>query len=155
MIGRTQTNGPADYEKIHAFQDSMKLMPLSAWPGPAPAVAPTTDPSVGTTEPPAAVAALSGAEFFARAVELAGEFPPHLTDYSQLARLARLGIRGFNPKLKKAVETSRTNGARVVDGLLALSGEVAALRPEPCTAEICTKTSFAPPSGVIKPKPLS
>ncbi len=35
LIGRTQTNGPADYEKIHAFQDSMKLMPLSAWPGPA------------------------------------------------------------------------------------------------------------------------
>ena len=93
LIGRTQTNGPADYEKVHAFQDSMKLMPLSAWPGPAPVVAPTTDPSVGATEPPAAVAALSGAEFFARAVALAAEYGTHATDFSQLARLARLGIR--------------------------------------------------------------
>jgi hypothetical protein len=97
MIGRTQTNGPADYEKIHAFQDGMSLMPLSAWPGPAPAVAPVHDRSVDGTEPPKQVAALTGAEFFARAAQLLTEFPPHATDYSQLARLERLGFRAGEP----------------------------------------------------------
>ena len=93
LIGRTQTNGPADYDKIHAFQDSMRMMPLSAWPGPAPSIAPTNDPSISTDEPPKVVASLSGADYFARAVALAAEYGTHATDYSQLARLERLGVR--------------------------------------------------------------
>ena len=92
MIGRTQTNGPADYAKIHAFQDSMSMMPLSAWPGPAPVITVTHDPSISTDEPPKVVASLSGANYFAKAVALAGEYGTHATDFSQLARLERLGI---------------------------------------------------------------
>ena len=97
LIGRTQTNGPADYDKIHAFQDSMQMMPLSAWPGPAPSIAPTNDPSISTDEPPKVVASLSGADYFARAVALAAEYGTHATDYSQLARLERLGVRIGEP----------------------------------------------------------
>lgn len=93
MIGRTQTNGPKDYDYIHAHQDAMSLMPLSAWPGPAPVVEAQDDPSVSTDDPPKVVAALSGADYFARAVALAAEYGPHPTDYSQLARLGHLGIR--------------------------------------------------------------
>lgn len=93
MIGRTQTNGPADYDKIHAFQDSMAMMPLSAWPGPAPAITAAHDSSISTDEPPKVVASLSGADYFAKAVALAGEYGTHATDFSQLARLERLGIR--------------------------------------------------------------
>jgi hypothetical protein len=97
MIGRTQTNGPSDYGKIHAFQDQMSLTPLSVWPDPAPVVAPTDDLSVNSGEPPAVVARMSGAGYFARAVALATEYGTHPTDYSQLARLERLGIRVGEP----------------------------------------------------------
>jgi len=93
MIGRTQTNGPSDYAYVHAHQDAMQLMPLSAWPGPAPAIAVMNDPSISSDEPPKVVAALSGADYFARAAALAGEYGTHATDFGQLARLERLGVR--------------------------------------------------------------
>jgi hypothetical protein len=31
LLGRTQTNGKADYEQVHGFQDSLSLTPLSVW----------------------------------------------------------------------------------------------------------------------------
>lgn len=34
IIGRTQTNGPSDYETVHKVQDHYKLTPLSAWKHP-------------------------------------------------------------------------------------------------------------------------
>jgi hypothetical protein len=32
LLGRTQTNGAADYGNVHAFQRGMRIMPLSAYP---------------------------------------------------------------------------------------------------------------------------
>ena len=32
LLGRTQTNGAADYDNVHTFQKGMRMMPMSAYP---------------------------------------------------------------------------------------------------------------------------
>jgi hypothetical protein len=53
----------------------------------------TPDPAIDMkTPPPEQAAALTGPEFFALAADLMGIHPPHASDWSQLARLSRIGI---------------------------------------------------------------
>jgi hypothetical protein len=86
IIGRTQTNGPADYPAVHAVQDGYTITPLQ----------PTErqiDPGVDTeTEPLRQVNNLSAVDFFTHACEALAINPPHATDFSILARIANLGI---------------------------------------------------------------
>jgi hypothetical protein len=87
IIGRTQTNGPADYAAVNAFQDGLEITSLA---GPADHQA---DPAVDTTtEPVRLVAAMSAADFFGYAARALKANPVHVTDFSQLARIAALGI---------------------------------------------------------------
>src|SRR5499427_11145741 len=46
IIGRTKTDGPADYAAVHAVQKGYKITPLSGWGKPPVAVTQTIDPSV-------------------------------------------------------------------------------------------------------------
>lgn len=93
MIGRTQTNGPADYENVHAFQDQLGITPLSAWGGDAPVQAPVDLDGVDPGIPPLdQVNAMSGADFFARGLALMARHRPHATDWSTVTRMARLGL---------------------------------------------------------------
>lgn len=94
IIGRTQTNGPADYEHVHAFQDRLGMTPLSEWPGPASPVAPqAVDPAFDMkTEPLTQVNALSAQAYFDVAMRLLAVHPPHLTDSPIVMQLRRLGI---------------------------------------------------------------
>jgi hypothetical protein len=100
VIGRTQTNGPADYPAVGAFQDGWRVTPPAGW------AAPAIDPTVDTeTEPLRLVDALSAVDFFTRAAQVLAVNPPHPTDNSQLMRMAQLGIvpgrpfdaSGFDP----------------------------------------------------------
>lgn len=93
IIGRTQTNGPADYQAVNTVQDGYRVTPLSQW-GKAPkqAVA-EIDPSVDLkTEPLRQVESMSGSRYFEYGASLLQINPPHVSDWSQLVRLKRLGI---------------------------------------------------------------
>jgi hypothetical protein len=99
VIGRTRTDGPADYANVHAVQDGFRLTPLSQW-GKAPAEpAPVpVDPSVDDKTPPLLqVDSLSGVDMLARLSELMAKHPPHPNDYPLLLRLRALGIEPGKP----------------------------------------------------------
>jgi hypothetical protein len=92
VIGRTQTNGPKDYEAVRQVQDGYRITPLSRWPSSFTPEA-SIDPSVDTTTPPLETVNRMGAEeFFRYALDLAKLNRPHVTDQPILARMRRLGI---------------------------------------------------------------
>src|SRR5262245_34080289 len=93
IIGRTQTDGRADYDAVRRFQAGLRATPLSAWKKTevTPARA-TTNPAQDERAPAAQVQEMPGAAFFARLAELAGPNPPHAPDYPILHRMARIGL---------------------------------------------------------------
>jgi hypothetical protein len=114
MIGRTQTNGKADYAAVHAFQDGLRAVPLSQWGKPYQPPKGKVDPSVDMSAPVEQVAKLSAAKFFAAFADLTRANPPHLNDGPVLQRMARLGLvpgRPFDlakasPEAKAALEAA-------------------------------------------------
>jgi hypothetical protein len=86
VIGRTQTNGPADYDAVHAVQDGYTVTPVNP-------VAHTIDPAVDTTtEALRLVNGMNAVDFFSFACEAMRSNAPHSTDFSVLSRIANLGI---------------------------------------------------------------
>jgi hypothetical protein len=100
VIGRIQTNGPKDYEAVHALQAGVTATPLSRWgqdaaPAPPPLV---PDPAVDVKRPPLAqVTSLPADRFFGLGAELLAIHPPHPTDWTVLQRLRRIGIERGRP----------------------------------------------------------
>jgi hypothetical protein len=94
ILGRTQTNGPADYASVHQIQDGYQLTPLSQWGrGYTPPKSVQTDPNVDNRTPPQAqVNRLDGVAVLNRLAELMATHPPHANDYPMLFRLRGLGI---------------------------------------------------------------
>ncbi|MGZ0712777.1 DUF1254 domain-containing protein (plasmid) [Coraliomargarita sp. W4R53] len=89
VLGRTQTNGPADYDAVHAVQDGFTIRPLD----PANSALATVDPDVNmTTDPLTLVNSLDAVSFFTWASKLLAVNPPHPTDFSVIARIATLGV---------------------------------------------------------------
>jgi hypothetical protein len=93
IIGRTQTNGPKDYEAVHQVQAGYRIKPLSKWPDGDFTPAVKIDPTVDMKTPPLeTVNKMPAAEFFRYAAELTKVNPPHLTDQPILARMKRIGL---------------------------------------------------------------
>ena len=93
IIGRTKTDGPADYAAVNQIQDGYKVTPLSAWGKAYTPPAYSPDPSVDIKTPPkTTVDTMSAADYFAHAAELLKTVPPHLTDQPIIARLKRIGF---------------------------------------------------------------
>jgi hypothetical protein len=95
IMGRTQTNGPEDYDNVHKVQDAYKLTPLSRW-GKSftpPAKSPV-DPAVDNqTDPLTQVNRLSGVELLTRFSQLLQKHPPHANDYPILFQMRQLGLQ--------------------------------------------------------------
>jgi hypothetical protein len=113
IIGRTQTNGPADYPAVHKVQAGYKLTRLSEWGKTPSAVKAKIDPSVDMKTPPMLqVNKMPTGNFFAYGAELMKINPPHLTDNDMVARMKRIGIevgKSFDlakaaPPVQKALE---------------------------------------------------
>jgi hypothetical protein len=115
IIGRTKTDGPADYDAVHKIQAGFKVTPLSQWGKPAQPVQAKIDPTVDMKTPPKTqVDTMPVAKFFAYAAELLKLHPPHLTDQPIIAQLKKIGIvvgKSFDfdkaePTVRKALESA-------------------------------------------------
>jgi hypothetical protein len=121
IIGRTQTNGPRDYDAVHKVQDGYTIAPLSRWDQPPQPVIAVIDPSVDMKTPPMTqVDAMAVDKYFAYAVELLKSNPPHITDQPILARMRWIGIepgKSFDlakadPAVKRALERAAPDALR-------------------------------------------
>ncbi len=97
VIGRIQTNGPADYAAVHKVQDGFTVTPLSQWGKETAAVTAKLDSTVDMKTPPLEqVNAMDAATYFAYAAKLMKLHAPQVTDWSMLARLQRIGFTSEN-----------------------------------------------------------
>jgi hypothetical protein len=113
IIGRTQTDGPQDYEAVHKIQAGYKITPLSQW-GKVPEPAEVKiDPTIDAKTPPKLqVDTMEASKFFAYAAELLKANPPHITDHPIIALMKRIGIEvgqsfdidKVDPAVAKALE---------------------------------------------------
>ncbi len=132
IIGRTQTDGPEDYEAVHKVQDGYMITPLSQWGKKVVPEPFEPDPTVDMKTPPAEqVTAMSAARYFSYGAELMKVNPPHVTDWSTLARMERIGIvpgesfdfANASPAVRAGLERA------VVDGLQLVRDTVPSLAP--------------------------
>jgi hypothetical protein len=115
IIGRTKTDGPADYEAVHKIQAGFTVRPISRFGQAVEPVVGTVDPGVDMKTPPKTqVDTMPAGKFFAYAAEILKLQPPHITDEPILAQMRRIGIeRGksfdidkLDPAIKTALETA-------------------------------------------------
>jgi len=93
LLGRTQTNGPSDYDNVRAFQRGMRIMPLSAYPnGEQKLGSALAFGEAGDVTPPERVKAMQPVEFFAAFAKALKANRPHPADSPMVADLARIGI---------------------------------------------------------------
>ena len=93
IIGRTQTNGVGDYAAVHKIQDGYKITLLADWGKAARKIEQKIDRSVDTkTEPLKQINEMPALQYFTYGAELMKENRPHLTDWSIIARIRRIGL---------------------------------------------------------------
>ena len=115
IIGRTKTDGPADYDAVHKIQAGYKVTPVSRW-GKAPEpVTAKTDPAVDMKTPPMVqVDTMAVRTYFSYAAELLKLHPPHPTDQPIIAQMKQIGLEAgksfdfdeLDPIVKQVLETA-------------------------------------------------
>jgi hypothetical protein len=124
IIGRTKTDGPADYEAVHQIQAGYKITPLSEWGKPVKPVEAKIDPRIDMKTPPKVqVDTMKGVDYFVYATELLKLHPPHLTDQPIIAQMKRIGIEPgtsldinkLDPTVRKALEEAPADGQQLME----------------------------------------
>jgi hypothetical protein len=122
-VGRALTDGCTDFAAVHKVQDGYTITPLSQWgktPQPVHAV---IDPSVDIKTPPLDhVNNMPVAAYFKHTAEIMILNPSHVSDWSTIARLKRIGIEpelGFDferldPSVQQALDKAATDKLRVM-----------------------------------------
>ena len=135
IVGRTKTDGPADYAAVHALQDSFEISALSTWldgEKSAPQAV-KTDASVDMKTPPLEqVNAMSAAQYFGLAASLLKVIPPHLSDWSIISRMENIGIKcgeefnfdSLEPAVKKALDRSTSAALQLLKSKQSIMGRV-------------------------------
>ena len=108
ILGRIYSTGtPEDYKAVHALQDQVSAVPLSAFGKPYSPPAGKVDAAIDMKAPRDQVNAMDGAAYFKLFAELIKANPPAAEDAPILAKLAKIGIvpgQPFDPaKLDPAV----------------------------------------------------
>jgi hypothetical protein len=134
IIGRTKTDGPAEYPTVNKIQTGYVVTPLSRWgKGPLPVTA-KIDPTVDMKTPPKTqVDTMPAAQYFAYAAELLKLHPPHLTDQPIVAQMKRIGIepgRSFefdklDPVVQKALASAPAEAQELMAWKVATLARVA------------------------------
>ena len=123
VIGRTKTDGPADYPAVHKIQAGYKVTPLSRWGKTPEPVTVKIDPSVDMKTPPKTqVDTMPADKYFTYAAELLKLHPPHTTDQPIIAQMKRIGIEPgksfdfakLDPAIKKALESVPEEAQRLM-----------------------------------------
>jgi hypothetical protein len=133
IIGRTRTDGPADYAAVHEVQAGYKVTPLAQWgKAPAPPVA-AIDPAVDMKTPPKTqVDTMPGDKYFAYAADLLTLHPPHITDEPIVAQMARIGLvpgkpfefGKLDPVVQQAIEQAPAGAQKLMGEFLPLMAGV-------------------------------
>jgi hypothetical protein len=134
VIGRTQTNGPKDYDTVHKIQAGYKVTLLSDWGKPPKPVEAKIDPDVDMKTPPKVqVDTMPAGKYFAYAAELLKVERPHITDEPMLAQLKKIGIEvgksldmdKVDPVVRKAMESAPQVAQRLMSWKLPTLARVA------------------------------
>jgi hypothetical protein len=123
ILGRTKTDGPADYDAVHKIQPGYRVTPLSRWGKPSLPVVVKIDPTVDMKTPPKIqVDTMPAAKYFTYAAELLKLHPPHITDQPIIAQMKRIGIEPgksldfdkLDPAVKKALESAPHDAQQLI-----------------------------------------
>jgi hypothetical protein len=94
ILGRLYCTGtPEDYEKTHAMQDAISIVPLSSWGKPYTAPDGVVDPTVDSKTPVRTqVNKLDAVAYFALLAKLMKDNPPTPADAPMVQNMAKIGI---------------------------------------------------------------
>ena len=121
LIGRTQTNGPADFPRVHRLQDGLQLRSLADQAAGRTPPQATWAPAAHPPAPPIRqMQDMDVARFFAHLARLMVDNPPSAADAPMLAKLARIGVvPGATPEWSLADRWAIALGRAIADHTVA------------------------------------
>ncbi|MFZ6745800.1 DUF1254 domain-containing protein [Undibacterium sp. JH2W] len=121
LIGRTQTNGAADFALVHALQDSLQLRSLADWQANKPEAPPVWLPQPEKALPPIVqMRQMDVMHFFSHLSKLMQDNPPATADAPMLEKMRHIGIiPGVAPDWSWLDEKCIALGRRLADWKIA------------------------------------